>query len=486
MLHQRLVSAIVAVLLAALVAPGAALAHDGGDAAGERTASVFVVASCASVQQGANAQMEGNAKQAKGKDDLTQTKPVPKSIASARVSLPVKKLVFNGKLRTPKPTVKLAGKTLKRNRDYTVVYKRNRVVGLAQVVIVGNRAEGYVGKACATFKIIPRKAALTSVKSPAGGTLKLTAKKVKGAKGYQFRIADNKKMTKRAHKRLSMSRTYTFKRLTEGGRYYVQVRAYTLINGKRVYGSWSAVRKATVSWKPHWNQDGDYYTYLKPNGKLAHGLTAIKGRTYLFDENGRQKTGWQWVEDAYRFFRPANKSGGYMLQDCIVNGIRINAKGIAKPSGAGWSELDIMYKAQKLVEWLTVPTQSRHDKLARGFYYLKDDCYESLTRNFSYYDGWHRAMALDVFDYATGSCFSYGAALAYYANALGYGSCNIISSGGHGWAEINGRVYDAEWSRHCGRDLFNISYDESGYGGTPAYASSRFYVVEIAPHGWKW
>ena len=408
------------------------------------------------------------------------------SIAKARIALPMKKLVYNGKLRTPKPTVTLNGKVLKKKRDYSVTYKRNRAVGLAYVVVTGNKANGYNGKTSATFKIIPRQAVLASAKSPAGGVLKLKAKKVKGAKGYQFRIAENRKMTKHAHKRLSTSRTYTFKGLTEGSRYFVQVRAYTLINGKRVYGSWSPVRKGVVSWKPHWIQEGDYYTYLMPNGKIAHGLTTIKGKTYLFDAEGRQKTGWQRVKGEYRFFNPANKTDGYQLQDCIVNGISVNENGVATPSGAGWEELDIMIKAQKLVEWLTVPTQSRYDKLVRGFYYLKDDCYESLTRNFYYYDGWHRAMALDVYDRQTGSCFSYGAAFAYYANALGYGSCNIISSGGHGWAEVDGLVYDAEWSRHCGRDLIGISYDESGYGGTPAYASSRYYVVEIAPHNWKW
>ena len=174
-----------------------------------------------------------------------------------------------------------------------------------------------------------------------------------------------------------------------------------------------------------------------------------------------------------------------MVNNCVKNGIWIDDNGVAQPSAAGKEELSIMWKAQQLVEWLTVPTQSRYDKLVYGFYYMKNDTSESLTRNFSYYDGWHRAMALDVFDNYTGSCFSNGAAMAYYANAIGYENCAAISSGGHGWAEIDGLVYDVEWSRHCDRDLFAVSYDESG-NGVPAYAGSRFYVVWISPNTSTW
>ena len=174
-----------------------------------------------------------------------------------------------------------------------------------------------------------------------------------------------------------------------------------------------------------------------------------------------------------------------MVKDAVVNGIKLDKDGAAQVTGAAGEELSIMCKAQRLAEALTVPAQSKREKLWAGFNYLKNDCVESLTRDFSYYNGWHRAMALDVYDRATGSCFSYGAALAYYANAIGYGQCAAISSGGHGWAEIDGLVYDAEWSRHCGFDLFAIPYSASG-GDIPAYSSSRNYVVQIAPNTGRW
>ena len=41
-----------------------------------------------------------------------------------------------------------------------------------------------------------------------------------------------------------------------------------------------------------------------------------------------------------------------------------------------------------------------------------------------------------------GDCVSYAAAFAYLANAVGMKKVYVICSGGHGWAEIGGKVYD--------------------------------------------
>ena len=47
-----------------------------------------------------------------------------------------------------------------------------------------------------------------------------------------------------------------------------------------------------------------------------------------------------------------------------------------------------------------------------------------------------------------GDCYSYGAAFAFMAKAIGYTNVYACNSGGHGWAEVDGKVYDPEWSRH--------------------------------------
>ena len=417
--------------------------------------------------------------------DPVDPEPEPISISGAAVKISKKTYVYTGSPIKPKAKVTLDGKTLK-STSYTVTYKKNTKVGTATVRVTGVKEAGYTGSTSTTFTIIPKQANLSSVKSPSGAKLTATVAKVPGAKGYQFRIGTNKSITKGVKKIKTTKRTASFAKLKQGKRYYVQVRAYAVIGGKTKWGAWSKAKSVTVKWNPVWVQSGGYYKYRDTSGKYVTGATMIGNRAYLFDSQGRQKTGWQYCLGAYRYFYPNNQAGGYMATGCVINGISIDSGGIAWPTSAGWEELSIMCKAQALVEQLTVPSQSRYEKLVRGFYYIKNDCVERSTRGFSNYNGWHRAMALDVFDGHTGSCFSYGAALAYYANAIGYGNCAAVSSGGHGWAEIDGLVYDPEWSKNCGRDLFAISYDESGYGVVPNYRPNRSYVVWISPRNYVW
>lgn len=82
--------------------------------------------------------------------------------------------------------------------------------------------------------------------------LKLTAKKkqivlklkkkVTGATGYQIKYSTNKKLKKAKTANLSASKkSLTIKKLKSGKKYYFRVRAYTKVNGKKVYGKWSKI-----------------------------------------------------------------------------------------------------------------------------------------------------------------------------------------------------------------------------------------------------
>lgn len=70
--------------------------------------------------------------------------------------------------------------------------------------------------------------------------------------------------------------------------------------------------------------------------------------------------------------------------------------------------------------------------------------------------------------------------MAFLADAVGYENCYAISSGGHGWAEIEGRVYDISWDlvdrKH---NYYALSYELSGVDGRPNYKNARKYVKKI-------
>ncbi len=88
-------------------------------------------------------------------------------------------------------------------------------------------------------------AQVTKLKLKKGGkkTAKLAWKKVKGAKGYQIKYSTSKKFKKSKTKtKTSKKNKITLKKLTKN-RYYIKVRAYKKVNGKKVYGKYSSVLK---------------------------------------------------------------------------------------------------------------------------------------------------------------------------------------------------------------------------------------------------
>ncbi|MCR5835887.1 MAG: S8 family serine peptidase [Lachnospiraceae bacterium] len=72
---------------------------------------------------------------------------------------------------------------------------------------------------------------------------KITIRKVANAKGYQIRYSTNRKFTKKTTKTLKTKKTsLTIKKLKKGKKYYVSVRAYAYISGRKLNGKWSACK----------------------------------------------------------------------------------------------------------------------------------------------------------------------------------------------------------------------------------------------------
>lgn len=94
--------------------------------------------------------------------------------------------------------------------------------------------------------LAPAKATIASFKSKAAGKVTIKVKAVDGASGYQYRIARNASFTKGKVSKKKTSRTVTFSDLAEGKTYYAKVRAYRIVDGSRVWGAWSTVKKTRV------------------------------------------------------------------------------------------------------------------------------------------------------------------------------------------------------------------------------------------------
>ncbi|MBR1663574.1 MAG: leucine-rich repeat protein [Ruminococcus sp.] len=179
---------------------------------------------------------------------LDSSKPAAASakINMNNVNVTVKNKVYTGKAVTPAPVVKLGTKTLKAGTDYTVSYKNNKNCGKAIVTITGKGS--YTGTVTKTFIIKPKKAAVKKLTSPKTKQLKVTLKKSAGSvTGYQIKYSTSKKFAGSKTKSVSTTKTSkTIKSLKKAKTYYVKVRAYKTVGGKKYYGKYSDVRKLRI------------------------------------------------------------------------------------------------------------------------------------------------------------------------------------------------------------------------------------------------
>jgi hypothetical protein len=177
----------------------------------------------------------------KKNEDKKDDTPALVNISTATVSK-IADQPYSGAVKTPKPVVTIGAKTLAEGTDYTLSYGNNKNIGAATLTITGKGA--YNGAKAVTFKIIPKKSAISSVKAGKG---KLTVKwkvatKAQKIKGYQLRYRlKGAKMWRT--KTISVKKTsYTIGKLKKGKTYQIQVRAYKKVSKTTYYGAWSATK----------------------------------------------------------------------------------------------------------------------------------------------------------------------------------------------------------------------------------------------------
>lgn len=94
-------------------------------------------------------------------------------------------------------------------------------------------------------KPAPSKPASLKVKNVKKKTAKLTWKKAANAEGYEvYRSVKKKKGFKKAA--TVKTATYKNKKLKKGKTYYFKVRSFNVVNGKKVYSSFSSVKKVKI------------------------------------------------------------------------------------------------------------------------------------------------------------------------------------------------------------------------------------------------
>lgn len=174
---------------------------------------------------------------------ITVTKPLSKT----KITLSNTTYVYNGSARKPTVTVKDGKTTLNKGTHYTVKYTNNKNAGKATVTITGKGY--YTGTVNKTFKINPKSTTLTSVTGESKGFTAKWKKQATQTTGYQIQYSKDKNFKSGNKTATVKGNTKTSKKidkLESGKTYYVRVRTYKTVSGKKYCSSWSKAKTVKI------------------------------------------------------------------------------------------------------------------------------------------------------------------------------------------------------------------------------------------------
>ena len=145
----------------------------------------------------------------------------------------------------PGVVVKLNDTLLVAGKDYTVSYINNKKVGTATVIV--NGIVQYTGSISKTFTINPAKQNIQKLETRYGGFFVDWAQKG-SATGYEIQYATSSKFSGAKKVTVTNNKTdkKTISKLSGKKKYYVRVRSYTTVKGKKYYGAWSSTKSVTT------------------------------------------------------------------------------------------------------------------------------------------------------------------------------------------------------------------------------------------------
>lgn len=180
------------------------------------------------------------------KPDVTITKPdvnLPSNIIPTRATAPT----ASGSQVKTTTTTAVTADAARVERASQLMNNLNKTLSKANEPSTTKASSTSTTKAASKSKSKkPKKTSISKIKAQKKG-FKVTWKKVSNAKCYQIKYSTSKKFTKKTSKTATVKKatttSKTVKDLKKKKTYYVKVRSYKTVNGKKVYSDWSNVKK---------------------------------------------------------------------------------------------------------------------------------------------------------------------------------------------------------------------------------------------------
>lgn len=196
--------------------------------------------------------------------------------------------------------------------------------------------------------------------------------------------------------------------------------------------------------------------------KLSNKFITEAGRTYYIDNHGQIAYGWKKIGSYYYYL---DRENGKMATSCTVDGVQLTKGGQAVSTNANIQKIQTMIKARNVVLQVTNPSDTLEQKIEKCFRWVFQFPYRQYRSVTPIYRqaGWEVTFANDIFDRHQGCCVSEAAATAFLFHECGCKTVYVATDTGHGWVELNGRVYDPLFAEARGfNNYYNRPY--AGYG----------------------
>lgn len=197
---------------------------------------------------------------------------------------------------------------------------------------------------------------------------------------------------------------------------------------KKENGNWYIVKKET---------DGTHIKTSRVKGRFVK----TKQDTYYVNQKGIVLTGWRRIKKHYYYF---DRQTGKRSAGEKVDGIALRRDGTAKETTYNIRKIKTMMKARAVVSQITRVSDSKKQKLKKCFRWIFKFPYRRyrILRKVKNHAGWELDFAEDIFVRRQGCCVSEASAFAFLAKECGYKKIYLCDDTGHGWTEINDRVFD--------------------------------------------
>lgn len=163
------------------------------------------------------------------------------SVTIASVTLSKTSYTYDGKVKKPSVKVKDSDGNEVSSDNYKVTYSNNKSVGTATVKVTAKGTA--TGSQSATFTIKPKKTSITKIQGTSKGFKVTWKKQATQTTGYQIRYSTTSKFTSGKTSTVTLTKntttSKTVSKLSASKKYYVQVRTYKTVSGKKYYSAWS-------------------------------------------------------------------------------------------------------------------------------------------------------------------------------------------------------------------------------------------------------